>query len=244
MNSIDFNKAEPHVQDQIIEEINNVLITAGTFGGKAVSDYVANVLVPREKDPKCKVAFHRLVILFECSTRMVQFISKMGSQLKYDSDNYFLLKLGFSIATIDLYTSINSIIDVASLTCSFDKDGNKTFGVTQNSNSDIDKLKEKCLNKITVFLRDDGERLTDHMSQSLARLKEVFWIDNWIIELPKTGIKLSGSLTVAEMHNEIEVALREKVKCGLTAVETNKMLEDIDAMMKTLTEMKVKLTRK
>ena len=63
--------------------INNCLNVAGEYGGRVFGGYVKDVIIPRLDNPRCVTNFRNVDLWFETQASADEFISKMGSNLKF-----------------------------------------------------------------------------------------------------------------------------------------------------------------
>lgn len=242
MNNIDFNKATSDLQEEILKEIRPVLINACSHSAVIVGDFVINVMVAREKDPKCKISFNEIEILFDSDHNKQVFINSMN-QLKHVVDNqYKLVKINTSIATFVLYgPDYKPYFDVYRLYCMFNKDDTIQWGAMDATTAnDVTHLKESIMNnemKVRPHYEQDVLNSDCLMRQILTK----FIYKVWTVKFPTLKITLAPRGYTGDEFKELIAKYRKEQESKIKEEEKAKMLENIATMMKMLTEMQNKL---
>lgn len=117
---LEFDKLSLEEQNKVLEQINDLIKLAEKYSGACVGDYVKNVIVPRSKDPNCKVDFTRVDLRFFYETDMYPFMDELGDKLKKTTYGEYY------------YRPDNLLIAITMLTC----DHLRNFVVE----SDVDRL--------------------------------------------------------------------------------------------------------
>lgn len=243
-----------------LEEIEKCLYVAGKYGGKVFGGFIRDVIVPRLKDPSCKVNFKDVDLWFTSQSDADSFITEMklmyvgrsyfGEHIKtfrpnpqlysFDRTQYHLYMYGTCIAWFDIIISKSFPVDdfdVNFLSGLYDSNGKQLQ--SENSikkNELVDAINTKEMSILSSYvdrlLSMDGDGYVH-----LNRINNRYIARGWTIVFDE-DTKFSKPIQKSDLI-KLKARFRPSDKGNITvqisSTNPNKLLEDFirdDALVK------------